>query len=33
LIEREGKPAKVVDGQLTFLIGKHAIETFQLIFN
>ncbi len=33
IIEREDKPAKVVDGKLEFVIGKHAIETFRLKFD
>jgi hypothetical protein len=33
MIEREDKPAEVVDGKLVFTIGKHAIETFRLKFD
>jgi len=32
LLERNGNPANVVNGQLVVLIGKHAIETYRLSF-
>ncbi|OPZ70525.1 MAG: alpha-mannosidase [bacterium ADurb.Bin478] len=32
LIERDGKPAHIVNGRLVVAIGRHAIETYRLVF-